>query len=322
MDLKPHRTLVPAVLATAILAVACSSGGGGSTSATSPSIRSTQPKISATTTTTIVPAIDLHLPTEIEQVTNLPGFDIFRPKDLNAAGRRLPVIVWANGGCVRFNGVWQSLLERWAAAGNIVVAIGTPKLSDPAAPATTTADDQAKAIDWTFHENSRVASPFAGKLDTARVVAAGNSCGGITTMTLAARDRRVRAVFVLSGSSVLPGGSRAAAAAVMRKVRVPIGYITGGPTDISRPMMLQDYAVAAPGVPVYLALRRVGDHVVVSTKPSVLAEVADISTNWLDYVLYGTPRARNNLLPAPCPSCPAGTWAAESKNFEIRPSSS
>ena len=45
------------------------------------------------------PAIDRNLPTVTEQPADLPGYNVYRPADLDATGAPLPVIVWANGGC-------------------------------------------------------------------------------------------------------------------------------------------------------------------------------------------------------------------------------
>ncbi|MFN8036647.1 MAG: hypothetical protein U0V73_12000 [Acidimicrobiia bacterium] len=269
------------------------------------------------TTTTTAPAISRHLPTTVEQVANLPGYDVFRPANLRATGAPLPVIVWADGGCVRFDGVWKPLLERWAAAGFVVVAITNPPAgADPRTAGFTTADDQAKAVDWAVAENTRATSPYAGRLDLRRIVAAGNSCGGITTLTLTARDRRVRAAFVLSGSSVLPGSSAEAAAAIMRAIHVPVGWVIGGPQDISTTMANQDYDLVPAGVPAFLAHRSEGDHVKVSTDAGVLAEVAGISTNWIDLALHGDRKVEQTLLAKPCGICAPGTWTVEAKDLD------
>jgi hypothetical protein len=254
------------------------------------------------------------VPTVIEQVSNLPGYDIIRPEHLRTRAR-LPVIVWANGGCVRFNVIWRPLLQSWAAAGYVVVAIGTPAGADPRTAPPSTADDQAKAIDWAYAENHRASSPYAGHLDTRRIVAAGNSCGGITTLALASRDRRVRSVFVLSGSSVLPGAPSSEAARIMGSIRAPVGYVIGGLQDISTAFATRDYDLAAAaGLPVMLAHRSEGDHLLVSTNVDVLTEVAQISTKWIDLSL-GKRRAKRKLLHNPCSTCPGGTWTVQAENL-------
>jgi dienelactone hydrolase len=275
--------------------------------------RSAKPATSSTTTTFVGWGRDLA--TTVEQPPDLSGYHVYRPKDLPATGR-LPVIVWANGGCVRYDQVWAPLLESWARSGFVVIAIATPPGTDPRTASISTPDDQARAIDWAAAADAQRDGTYAGHLDLHQVVAAGNSCGGITTLTLAARDPRVRAAFVLSGSSVPPGGTRDAAAAIMGKIHVPVGYTNGGPEDISTNYIAQDLAVMAPGVPRYWARRATAAHEVVSTDPAILAEVGEISTNWIDFSLNGGPRLRQRLSDNPCSTCAPGTWTVTSANLD------
>ena len=134
-------------------------------------------------------------------IANLPGYDVFRPANLDAVNHKLPVVAWANGGCVFFNALWKPLFDAWVKAGFIVVAIG-PNPSSKGGISTVA--DQEKIVDWAFSENGRKRSPYHNRLDPKGIVAAGNSRGGVTAVQLAAQDQRVHAVFVLSGSSTLP----------------------------------------------------------------------------------------------------------------------
>lgn len=259
------------------------------------------------------PASSRSLETTTELPETLPGYRVYRPADLDATGARIPVIVWANGGCVRFDSIWAPLLERWAAAGFFVVAIAS---SRPGLPDVSTAEDQAAAIDWAVQQNKKGAGPYAGHLDVKRVVAAGNSCGGITSLRLASQDDRVRAAFVLSGSSVGPGASREAAAAIMNDVHVPVGFAVGGPEDIAASQADQDYDVLPAGVPGYVAHRSAGDYPTVSTTASILDEVAEISVRFIDLALYGTKGSKRELLEDPCPPCAPGTWSVTAKHLD------
>jgi hypothetical protein len=290
---------------TEILAFSLLSAGCGS-----------DPSAPAPTGSPRPPAIDRNLPTATEPIANLPGYNLHRPRDLDATGGPLPVIVWANGGCFRLDQPWASLLTKWAQAGLIVVAITTPAGADPLAAGMSTAADQAKAIDWAFAENELSASPYAGHFDLDRVVAAGNSCGGITALTLTSQDQRVSAAFVLSGSSAFPGAPRQAAALVMSNVDVPVGWAVGGPEDIARGNARQDFELLPEGVPGYVAQRFEAPHEKVSTDAAILAEVAEISTNFIDYSLYGNPHVKAALLDKPCGACAADTWTIESKNLD------
>jgi predicted dienelactone hydrolase len=295
------RTPVAAIVLVVVCFVGCSTDSNQTAHS-----RST----SSTTTTQL--AWTRRLATVVEQPADLPGYNVYRPKDLNATGSPLPVIVWANGGCVRYDKVWAPLLEAWARSGFVVIAITTPPAADPRTAGTSTADDQAHAIDWAAAANRQDTGQYAGRLDLHKVVAAGNSCGGITTLALTARDPRVRAAFVLSGSSVPPGGTRDAAAATMGKIHVPVGYVNGGTEDISTNYISQDLDVMAPGVPRYWVHRATGAHRDVSTDPAILTDVGEISTNWIDYSLGGNPRLRTTLLHDPCATCPPGTWTPTS----------
>lgn len=62
--------------------------------------------------------------------------------------------------------------------------------------ALTTVEHQGALIDWALEQAA--AGPYAGMLDTDRIIAAGNSCGGVTALGIAAEDDRVAAVFVLA----------------------------------------------------------------------------------------------------------------------------
>ncbi len=256
------------------------------------------------------------LPITMEPAIDLPGFNVYRPLDLDVAGAPLPVVVWANGGCVRHDATWRPLLERFAAAGYVVVAITSPPEGEVTVEDRTTADDQAQGIDWAFAQNERAGGTFAGRLDLDRVVAAGNSCGGITSLALAGQDSRVRAVFVLSGSSVGPGSTREQAAAVMDKVKVPVGFAVGGAEDIALNEARQDFDVLAPGIPAYVASRATGDHITVSTDVGILAEVAEIAVNWIDYAVSGDENARRNLVQNPCRACAPDLWSVQAKHLE------
>jgi dienelactone hydrolase len=247
----------------------------------------------------------------------LPGYNIYRPLDLTATGAPLPVIVWGNGGCFRFDSVWKSLLESWASAGFVTLSPITPPGEDPRTAGPTTVADQIEALDWAVAENARDGSPYAGRLDLDRIVAAGNSCGGIIALNLASVDDRVRAVFVLSGSSAAPGSPEAVAAAVMGNVLVPVGYAIGGPEDIATNYAQLDYDLLPEGVPGYIASRFEGTHVKVSTDASVLEEVAQISTQWIDFALYGNAQVMQSLLDNPCASCAQGTWSIQAKNLDL-----
>ncbi len=181
-------------------------------------------------------ATGLVFPVTMDSPGAEPIFDVFRPTDVAEAvtltGHPLPIIVWANGGCLRTTVSWKPLFERWAAAGFVVLALSVKPGQLVEMFGTTTQVEHGKLIDWALAQAVGQSPPYAGNLDAARIVAAGNSCGGVTALELTAKDDRISAAFVLSGSSAI-GSSNAA---VVDALQVPVGFVVGNPAeDIAAP---------------------------------------------------------------------------------------
>ena len=257
------------------------------------------------------PSTELMLEVTVENPEVEPYFNIYRPADMQAAidatGGPLPVVVWARGGCFRADFAWAALLERWAAAGYVVLGL-TPG-PDASVPGTTTAVEHGQLIDWAEEQTD-----FPEMLDLDRVVATGNSCGGVTALEMTSMDDRVASVFVLSGSSAIG----AANTAVMAGVTVPVGFVVGSATeDIAAGPAQMDYDLLANGIAGMLVNRTTGDHVLVSTGEAVLPEVAEIALNWMDLTLYGTPEAAAALESADvCDACTPGDWNLKAKHWD------
>jgi dienelactone hydrolase len=249
-----------------------------------------------------------------ETSANLPGYNIYRPADIKA-GALLPIIAWANGGCVRRDATWTTILERWAGEGFFVIAVTSLPNADAAAPGRFTVDDQAAAIEWAIRENGTSSSPYANRLDVNRIVAAGNSCGGMTSLALAARDARVKSVYILSGSSLGPNTTQEAAGALMSKVSAPVIFVVGGEEDIARKPANLDYSLLRDGIAAMMVTRNAGDHRAVSTNPAIQSDAADIGVNWFRATLHNDEDAITTLRTGICAKCDSMTWSAEIKNL-------
>jgi dienelactone hydrolase len=281
-----------------------------------------------------------------ETVAGLPGYNVYSPADLARRARPAPVVVWANGGCVKRDATWASLFERWAGAGYVVVTIhdaDSPTTmaamaeqqaaaraaaqADPENPevrarmragagiqAKAATEAQRQAIDWAFRANAEPGK-WRGRIDTSRVVAAGNSCGGISSLNLAASEPRVGSVFVLSGSSIGPGASIEAVQPVMSKVSVPAIWIVGGPEDVARAASEMDYSLQPVGKPGVIVYRKSFDHRTVSTDPATLREVAEMGLNWFRATLFGDHKAATELTTTVCAACSAEIWTVKAKHI-------
>lgn len=257
------------------------------------------------------PEMSLQLATTKEYPAEAPWFNIYRPEDLDARGEPLPIVVWANGGCFRSDFTWEILFQRWARAGFFVLAL--TEHPEDGAMVQTNVDDQAALIDWAVNQADDADSAYFGKLATDRIVAAGNSCGGVTTLGLTARDERISAAFVLSGSS----GFGAANREVIDRIKVPVGYIVGGATDVAGANATSDYDALPAGVPAAIVSRFEGDHRTVSTDPDILDDEAEISLSWMELAVFGSGRAHDALTSATvCQGCEPGHYTLKAKHLE------
>jgi predicted dienelactone hydrolase len=265
-------------------------GGSGGTDAT-PSAR----PLSST----------LKLPTMTEKKAVAPFFNIWRPADLTKVDGKLPIFVWNNGACSRNDAVFKALFEKWASGGYFVLS-----LTSGGGSSMTTVADQKALIDWVVAEAGMASSPYKDKLDIDHIIAGGNSCGGITSLGLASMDARVKAIFVLSGSSSM-------GTAAVSGIKIPVAYVVGGEEDIARANAELDYDAFAAGIPSMIVNRSSGDHLTISNDAKVMVDAADISINWLDLTIYGLQGALDALKqPTVCTGCAAGLWTMKSKNLE------
>jgi hypothetical protein len=243
-----------------------------------------------------------------------PRFNVTRPADLAQADAPLPIIVWANGRCARSDATWSPLFERWASAGFMVLSLSAASqgILDLLTLFETTSEvEHAELIDWAVQENE--SGPYAGKLDLERIIVAGNACGGLTALEVAASDPRPAGVFVLSGSSATSGVD----AALLASISKPVGYIVGGAQDSASRGATADFAALKDELPAMIVRRREGDQQAVSSDARILAEEAEIALNWMDLLLYGTAQAYDALTsPNVCVRCTPGDWKLDAKNLE------
>ncbi|WNH07634.1 hypothetical protein [Thalassobellus suaedae] len=83
---------------------------------------------------------------------SLPDFVVYRPENIQKAVKqqdRLPILVWANGGCMNSSIHQERLLSEIASHGYIIVAIGTLQMTVEERVHESTPDDELlKALDW------------------------------------------------------------------------------------------------------------------------------------------------------------------------------
>jgi dienelactone hydrolase len=239
----------------------------------------------------------------------------FRPTSLDHFPKKdkLPVMVWGNGGCAIDNPRYAGFLTTIASHGFLVITTTGP-VPEGSAHRQQTADDLKAAIDWAVRENSRSASPLAGKLDLKGVAVMGQSCGGALAITLGA-DPRVSTIGVFnSGVMEAPAdGARSTFPTVdaLVKLHGPVLLINGHQRDF---MMERSKATfdAISTVPVFYGARHGAGHTATVYHPGG-GEFANVAWRWLAWQLKGDRKARETFSGRHCGLCVDHAWDAESK---------
>jgi dienelactone hydrolase len=139
-------------------------------------------------------------------------------------------MVWGNGGCLAVGTIMAPFLLQVASQGIVVIANGDPE--DPKKGGTyasygtygkSTSKFLTDAIDWA---EKNTGSPKWQHIDTSRIAAAGQSCGG-TEVYGAAKDKRIKTLGIFN-SGAFNGKSTA-----VKNFTQPIFYFLGGPSDIA-----------------------------------------------------------------------------------------
>lgn len=270
-------------------------------------------------------------PATLEVDPRLPGHVVYRPADLSAFGtRKLPILIWGNGGCADDGAAHRLHLAEIASYGYLVVAAGHwrsgPGATDGPAPRVATADgklppaatsaaDVLAGLDLAIAENGRAGSKYRGKIDVKAVAVAGHSCGGLQAIEIAA-DPRIKTVLIHDsgvfndGGNPIPGIN--VSKAVLARFHTPVIYILGGPTDIAYANGTDDYKRVS-NVPIVLANLPVG-HGGTFSKPMGGA-IAHVSVDWLEWQLKGDKSAARTFLGANCRLCSGTEWTIERKGF-------
>lgn len=161
---------------------------------------------------------------------------IYRPATLGAGGVRHPVVVWGNG-TTSTPSFYNALLTHWASHGFVVAAANTPNAG--------TGAEMKACMEWVIAENGRAGSSYQGRIDTARIAAAGHSQGGGGAIMLG-RDPRIVATVPLCPYTIGLGHDSASDS----QQRGPMFLVSGGMDVIAIPTLNQKPVYDATNVPV------------------------------------------------------------------------
>jgi hypothetical protein len=272
-------------------------------------------------------------PATREEPASLPTHTIYRPADLTRTPK-LPILLWANGGCRNTSVEFTRFLGEIASHGYLIVAVGRSTIpflvirgsiaavanqKDPNGNLYVQMDASylTKGLDWAIAENSRPASPLYGKLDTAKVATMGQSCGGPQAF-VAAHDPRVTTVLALNSSfpSIASPGMTVAAPSTpwtADKLTIPAALFNGGPADSGYTGAEQTYKALPAKLPVLKASLTSVGHTGAYPMPELRYSNAVLS--WLNWTLKGDTAALATFSGPNCSLCRDPDWWVDSQNL-------
>lgn len=213
----------------------------------------------------------------------LPDFVVYRPENIKEAVKaegKVPLLVWANGGCMNSSIHHEKLLTELASHGYIIVAIGTLQMTVEERRHEHTPDDELlKALDWIEEQAITKGTDYYEKVDLTKIAAGGQSCGGAQVFRVA-DDGRIKTYMIFNagmGDMTMAGASTKS----LENLHGSIIYIIGGESDVAYANARLDYD-RIDHVPVAFANHKTAGH------GGTFAEecggsFAKMALDWLDW---------------------------------------
>ena len=246
--------------------------------------------------------------------SGMPDFVIYRPKDLMHAHARcgaLPLLMFANGGCMDTSIGYERMLTEIASHGYIVMAIGEMQdVRNDRKESHTPSSELKRGLDWIVQQSVTKGSDYYQNIDTARIGAAGHSCGGAQVLANAA-DARLKTYLILNagmGDMEMAGASKAS----LSNMHGPALYIVGGPSDVAFENAQKDYE-RITDTPVALADHPASGHGGTYEHPYG-GDYGRMVIDWLDWQLKGEKAKAAIFLDGKLDKYEG--WTIKAKNFK------
>jgi hypothetical protein len=242
----------------------------------------------------------------IEKDPGLTTHTIFRPE---LGDTKLPIIAWGEGACAKDGLAYAEFLSELTSYGFLIIADGPPNGTGMGAGGLS-GDGSAliQAIDWAFKENERPESQYYQKLDTTKVAAMGQSCGGLMTYG-AAGDPRLTTIVIWNS------GLFSRNQATYDSLHTPMAFFIGGSTDIAYSNAEADFKAITANIPIFYGNLEVG-HLATYFEDNG-GEFARVGVAWLKWQLLGDQGANGKemFVGSACGLCNTD-WVIKKKNME------
>jgi hypothetical protein len=153
---------------------------------------------------------------------SLPNHVIFAPKQ-PPTNVTLPFIAWANGACSMSPKDFQNFLVEVASHGYIIAADGTMNGGSGFGGTQSTVQILRDSLDWAF----KGGAAKYGNVDLNKTSTAGQSCGGLSALSTAYHDDRVKRILMFN-IAIFEDNKRY----LLQEIKVPVAYFIGGKTDM------------------------------------------------------------------------------------------
>ncbi len=173
----------------------------------------------------------------------LEDFVVYRPLNLQNAVLRegkLPILLFANGGCMDTSVGYERMLTEIASHGYVVVAIGEMQVYQfDREEKHTPSSMLMKAMEWIIKESTREGSDYCNRVDVDKIAAAGHSCGGAQVLCNAKEPRLKTYLILNAGMGTMEMAD--ASAKNLQELHAPIIYMSGGESDVAYRNAEMDY---------------------------------------------------------------------------------
>ena len=169
-------------------------------------------------------------------------------------------------------------------------------------------------IDWALAENGRNGSPLFGKLDRAKIAAAGYSMGSLATFTIAS-DPRLTTTVHISGGNMAPER--------IQNLRAPAAFLCGVPGTDTCNILSNDCDIAAANcdtdfnaatTPVFYG-NFPGGHLGILTPP-LQQQIQTEVVAWLRWQLWGDGKLKSRFVGQDCGVCKQASWKVKQKKLD------
>ena len=268
----------------------------------------------------------------------LPTHTVYHPANLDALGSmKMPIIVWGNGACLNSGNRFRQHLSEVASHGFLAIALGPigppsdeaePAAAPAAAPApaggaprvlpppATHTSQLIQAMDWAIAENSRAGSKYRGRLDTSKIAAMGQSCGGVQAIEASADPRVTTSGIWNSGllsSPTAMGGGKTMTKEDLKRYHGPVLYVSGDESDIAF-LNAEDDFKQISHVPVFRAYEKGVGHNGTHRQANG-GDFGKVSVAWLKWQLKGDHDAARMFEGAQCGLCTDAKWVVKKKGI-------